>query len=447
MSTPSSEVPLISPSTRHTRSLCAAPAETPARLWRRSGSGGGPVLDDAIMSTSRSSFLAAATERGFVHQCTDLDGLDKRLAEARMTAYVGYDCTADSLHVGSLVSIMLLRLFQRCGHRPIVLMGGGTTRIGDPSFRDAARPLLDDAEIARNMAGIRKVFAKFLTFGEGPGDAVMVNNADWLDELRYIPLLRDVGRHFSVNRMLTQDSVRLRLEREQPLSFLEFNYPILQAYDFVELARRYDCELQIGGSDQWGNIVGGVELARRMDARSLFGLTTPLLTTASGAKMGKTAQGAVWLNAERLSPYDYWQFWRNTEDADVGRFMRLFTELPLDDIARLEQLAGSEINEAKKVLATEATALAHGRAAAEAAADTAREVFESGGAGEALPQIAVSRVALERGVAAFELFARAGLAASNGEARRLIKGGGARVNDAIVTSELQPITLADVDVG
>ena len=285
---------------------------------------------------------------------------------------------------------MLLRLWQRCGHKPIVLMGGGTTRIGDPSFRDTARPLLDDAEIARNMAGIRKVFAKFIVFGDGPTDAVMVNNADWLDELRYIPLLREVGRYFSVNRMLTQDSIRLRLEREQPLSFLEFNYPILQAYDFVELGRRFGCEVQIGGSDQWGNIVGGVELGRRLDGRTLYGLTTPLLTTASGDKMGKTAQGAVWLNTERLSAYEYWQFWRNTEDADVGRFLRLFTELPLEVISRLEALTGGDINDAKKVLATEATALAHGREAAEAAAETARAVFEQGGSGEDLPQTALA---------------------------------------------------------
>src|SRR6266700_3371064 len=293
------------------------------------------MLDDEAMSTPRSPFLAAALERGFIHQCTDIEALDERLRAGRLAAYVGYDCTADSLHVGSLVSIMLLRLFQRCGHKPIVLMGGGTTRIGDPSGRDEARQLLDDAEIARNMAGIRKVFAQFLEFGDGPGDAVMVNNADWLDELRYIPLLRDIGRHFSVNRMLTQDSIRLRLERDQPLSFLEFNYPILQSYDFVELARRFGCELQIGGSDQWCNIVGGVELARRAEARTLFGLTTPLITNSSGAKMGKTAQGAVWLNAEKLSDWDYFQFWRNTDDADVGRFLRLFTELPLDRIKHL----------------------------------------------------------------------------------------------------------------
>jgi tyrosyl-tRNA synthetase len=397
------------------------------------------------MSNHRSAFLAAAAERGFIHQCTDAAALDARLAAGRLTAYVGYDCTADSLHIGNLMSIMLLRLFQQTGNKPIVLMGGGTTRIGDPSGKDESRQLLDDATIAGNMAGIRKVFSNFLTFGDGPGDAVMVNNADWLDELHYIPLLRDIGRHFSVNRMLTQDSVKLRLEREQPLSFLEFNYIVLQAYDFVELGRRMGCELQMGGSDQWGNIVAGVELGRRSDQRTLYGLTTPLVTTASGAKMGKTAQGAVWLNAERLSPYDYWQFWRDTEDADAGRFLRLFTELPLNEIARLERLAGAEINEAKKILATEATALAHGRTAAEAAAETAATVFEAGGAGDALPQIAVPREALERGLPAFELFVRAGLAASNGEARRLIKGGGARLNDAVVTAEMQPVSLADFD--
>ena len=396
-------------------------------------------------ATRRSAFLAAAGERGYIHQCTDLAALDRRLAAGPMVAYVGYDCTADSLHIGNLMSIMLLRLFQRTGNKPIVLMGGGTTRIGDPSGKDEARQLLDDETIARNMAGIRKVFANFLDFGDGPLDAVMVNNADWLDELRYIPFLRDVGRHFSVNRMLTQDSVRLRLERDQPLSFLEFNYLVLQAYDFLELARRRDCEMQMGGSDQWGNIVAGVDLARRSDGRTLFGLTTPLVTTASGAKMGKSAQGAVWLNAERLAPYDYWQFWRNTEDGDVGRFLRLFTELPLSEIGRLERLAGSDVNEAKKVLATEATALAHGRAAADAAAETARDVFEAGGAGGELPVIAVPRAALEHGIPAFELFARAGLVASNGDARRLIKGGGARLNDAVVTSELQPVTLADLD--
>jgi tyrosyl-tRNA synthetase len=401
------------------------------------------MLDDAAMSTPRSTFLSTAIERGFVHQCTDLEALDARLHGGPVTAYIGYDCTADSLHVGSLVGIMLLRLFQKCGHKPIVLMGGGTTRIGDPSGKDEARRLLDEAEIARNMTGIRTVFAKFIKFGDGPGDAIMVNNADWLDELRYIPLLRDIGRHFSVNRMLTQDSVRLRLDRDQPLSFLEFNYPILQAYDFIELARRFGCELQIGGSDQWGNIVGGVELGRRSDRRTLFGLTTPLIATASGAKMGKSVGVAVWLNAEKLSPYEYWQFWRNTEDADVGRFLRLFSELTIDEVRKLDQLEGTEINEAKKVLATEATALCHGREAAEAAATTAHDVFESGGSGSELPQIALPRELLTRGVAAFELFCRAGLAASNGEARRLIRGAGARLNDQVIENEAQLVSLAD----
>jgi tyrosyl-tRNA synthetase len=418
------------------------------------------MLDDEAMSTLRSSFLAAATERGYIHQCTDFEALDARLFDGRVIAYDGFDCTADSLHVGSLVGIMLLRLFQKCGHKPIVLMGGGTTRIGDPSGKDEARRLLDDAEIAHNMTGIRSVFAKFLDFGDGPSDAIMVNNADWLDELRYIPLLRDIGRHFSVNRMLTQDSIRLRLERDQPLSFLEFNYPVLQAYDFVELARRFGCELQIGGSDQWGNIVGGVELGRRLDGRTMFGLTTPLIATASGAKMGKTAQGAVWLNAEKLSPYEYWQFWRNTDDADVGRFLRLFTELELSYIDEVER---GDINEAKKVLATEATALCHGRGAAEAAAETARAVFggaerseegsperlkilrddgiEVGPAGS-LPQVPVSRQLAEKGLPAFELFVLAGLASSNGEARRLIRGGGARINDGIVTDETQIVSAA-----
>jgi tyrosyl-tRNA synthetase len=399
------------------------------------------------MSTPRSTFLSTAIERGFVHQCTDFDSLDERLRGGRVSGYIGYDCTADSLHVGSLVGIMLLRLFHKCGHKPIVLMGGGTTRIGDPSGKDEARQLLDDAQIARNMAGIRTVFAKFIEFGDGPGGAIMVNNADWLDELRYIPLLREVGRHFSVNRMLTQDSVRLRLERDQPLSFLEFNYPILQAYDFVELARRFGCELQIGGSDQWGNIVGGVELGRRIDGRTLFGLTTPLIATASGVKMGKSVGGAVWLNAEKLSAYEYWQFWRNTEDADVGRFLRLFTELPIDEITRLERLEGSELNEAKKILATEATTLAHSQQAALAGAETARAVF--GGEGKFVADaVVVSGMPhdlLARGVPAFELFSRAGLAVSNGEARRLIRGGGGRINDRPVKSETELVCLADLD--
>jgi tyrosyl-tRNA synthetase len=394
------------------------------------------------MSSFRSAFLSTARERGFIHQCTDPEALDARLEAGVVTAYVGYDCTADSLHVGSLVSIMLLRLLQRCGHRPIVLMGGGTTRIGDPSGKDAARPLLADAEIARNMAGIRRIFSNFISFGDGPSGALMVDNVEWLDGLLYIPMLRDVGRHFSVNRMLTQDSVRLRLERDQPLSFLEFNYMILQSYDFVELARRFGCVLQIGGSDQWGNILGGVELARRSDGVSLFGLTTPLITTAAGGKMGKTAGGAVWLNAERLSPYEYWQFWRNAEDADVGRFLRLFTELPLDEIRHLE---AGEINEAKKRLATEATALCHGREAAKAARLTAQAVFEEGGSGAALPQVAVPRDTLEGGIAVYELLRRAGLAASNGEARRLIRGGGARLNDKPVRDEGLIVGAGDLD--
>ena len=393
----------------------------------------------------KSPFLIAAHERGFIHQCTDEAALDALFRAGPVTAYFGCDCTADSLHIGHLVGIMLLLLYQQSGHKPITLIGGGTTRIGDPSFRDEARPLLSDEQIAHNMAGIRQTFAKFLAFGDGPSDAIMVNNADWLDELRYIPLLRDIGRHFSVNRMLTQDSVKLRLDREQPLTFLEFNYPILQAYDFVELNRRFGCVLQLGGSDQWGNIVAGVELGRRVVGKTLFGLTTPLITTASGAKMGKSLGGAVWLNPDRLSPYEYWQYWRNTEDADVGRFFKLFTELPLGEIARLEKLRDSEINEAKKVLATEATALCHGRAAAEEAAKTAATVFGEGGVGESLPQVEVERAALARGVPAFELFVRAGLATSNGEARRLIKGGGARLNDTVVASETQPVSLNDFD--
>jgi tyrosyl-tRNA synthetase len=405
------------------------------------------MLDDATMSTPRSTFLSTAVERGFIHQCTDFEALDQRLRGGRVTGYIGYDCTADSLHVGSLVGIMLLRLFQKCGHKPIVLMGGGTTRIGDPSGKDQARRLLDDAEIARNMVGIRAVFAKFIEFGDRPGDATMINNADWLDELHYIPLLRDVGRHFSVNRMLTQDSVQLRLDRDQPLSFLEFNYPILQAYDFVELARRFGCEVQIGGSDQWGNIVGGVELGRRSDRRTLFGLTTPLIATASGVKMGKSVGGAIWLNAEKLSAYEYWQFWRNTEDADVARFLRLFTELPLEEISRLDRLDGSELNEAKKILATEATALCHGRDAAEAAAETAHSVFEGGGSGGSeLPQIVLPHDLLSRGIPAFELFTRVGLATSNGEARRLIRGGGARINDRVIEDEKCLVSLADVSL-
>ncbi len=382
-------------------------------------------------------FLDEAIARGFVFQCTDADALAAAMRAAPITAYIGFDCTADSLHVGSLVQIMILRLLQKHGHKPLVLLGGGTTRIGDPSGKDESRQLLTDETIASNMAGIRRCFTPFLHFGDGPSDALLANNADWLDALGYIPLLRDVGIHFTINRMLGFDSVKLRLDREQPLTFLEFNYMILQSYDFRELSRRHGVTLQIGGSDQWGNIVAGMELTRRTDAKAVYGLTTPLITTASGGKMGKTAQGAIWLTADRLSVYDYWQFWRNTEDADVGRFLRLFTDLPLADIARLESLGGAEINEAKKILATEATVLAHGPDQAAQAAETARRAFEEGEAAETLPSVTVPADDLQTGIPAFRLFALAGLASSNAEARRLIRGGGAKVNDELVTEEGQ----------
>jgi len=397
------------------------------------------------MTEPRSDFLRVLSERGYIHQCTDMEGLDKLAASGRLTAYVGYDCTADSLHVGHLVSIMMLRWLQKTGGRPITLMGGGTTKIGDPSGKDEARQLLSDETIAANMEAIKRTFTNFISFGDAPNGAIMANNAEWLDELKYIPLLRDVGRHFSVNRMLSMDSVKLRLERDQPLSFLEFNYMVLQAYDFVELARRYDCRLQMGGSDQWGNIVMGVELGRRVGNFELFGLTTPLITTASGAKMGKTAQGAVWLNPDRLSPYDYYQFWRNTEDGDVGRFLKLFTDLPLDEIARLEKLEGAEINEAKKVLAFEATKLCHGEAAAQAAAETARRTFEEGRIGSDLPTVELPRSEIAGRIPLYALLARTGLASSNGEARRLIQQGGARVNDVVVTDV--GATVGDSDLS
>jgi tyrosyl-tRNA synthetase len=392
-------------------------------------------------------FLAEATARGFVHQCTDAEALGTALDAGCVSAYVGYDCTADSLHVGSLVSIMLLRLLQRHGHRPVVLMGGGTTRIGDPSGKDETRKMLTDETIAANMAGMRRAFAPYLRFGEGPGDAVMGNNADWLDGLGWIELLRQVGPHFTINRMLTMDSVRLRLEREQPLTFLEFNYLVLQSYDFFELNRRLGVTLQMGGSDQWGNIVSGVELVRRLGGPQVFGLTTPLITTASGAKMGKSVSGAVWLNGDRVSPYDYWQFWRNTEDADVGRFLRLFTDLPLAEIARLDALGGAEINEAKKLLASEATALLHGREAAEIAAETARRTFEAGGVAETLPTHHVNADALAGGISLVRLLVDSGLCPSLSEARRLIRGGGARVNDAAVSSEASVLTAQDLRDG
>ncbi len=397
------------------------------------------------MAQYKSDFVNQLTARGFMHQCTDLDALDEKCAAGPVTAYIGFDCTAPSLHVGSLVSIMLLRLLQQTGHKPIVLMGGGTTRIGDPTGRDDSRKMLTDADIAANMDGIKQVFRKFLAFGDGPTDAVMVNNADWLDELKYIELLRDVGPHFTINRMLTFDSVRLRLDREQPMTFLEFNYMILQAYDFVELSRKHDCTLQMGGSDQWGNIVNGVELGRRIADKQLYGLTTPLLTTASGAKMGKTADGAVWLNDDALSHYDYWQYWRNTEDADVGRFLRLFTELPPDEIERLEKLEGAGINDAKKVLADEATKLCRGADAAEEARRTAVTTFEQGGLGESLPSVEIAKAEIEGGIGVLTLFTQAGLASSNGDARRLIKGGGAKINDAQVTDERATVGLDAVN--
>lgn len=397
------------------------------------------------MSQYKSDFISKLVERQYLHQCTDIDAIDAKAAGGPITAYIGFDCTAPSLHVGSLVPIMLLRLFQQTGHKPIVLMGGGTTKVGDPSGKDDQRKLLDDAAIAANMAGIKSVFEKFLTFGDGPTDAVMVNNADWLEDLNYVSFLRDYGRHFTINRMLSFDSVKLRLDREQPLTFLEFNYMILQAYDFLELANRHSVSLQMGGSDQWGNIINGVELGRRVAEKQLYGLTTPLLTTASGAKMGKTADGAVWLNEDALSAYDYWQYWRNCEDADVGRFLRLFTEMPIDEIARLEKLEGAEINDAKKILADEATRLCRGDAAAELARSTAETTFEQGGMGEDLPSIDVARADLDAGIGVLAVFTMAGLSASNGEARRLIRGGGAKINDQAVSDEKTTVSSEQIN--
>jgi tyrosyl-tRNA synthetase len=400
------------------------------------------------MFQPQSPFLRDFTQRGYLHQCTAIEELDARaLPGAKggpLIAYIGFDATADSLHVGSLVQIMMLRLLQRSGGKPVVLMGGGTTKVGDPTGRDDMRKILSDDDIARNIAGIKQIFAKFLKFGDGPTDAIMVNNADWLDKLNYLEFLRDYGRHFSVNRMLAFDSVKIRLEREQPLTFLEFNYMILQAYDFLELSRRYKCALQLGGSDQWGNIVNGVELGRRCDDTALFGLTSPLITLASGAKMGKSASGAVWLNEERLSAYDYWQFWRNTEDADVGRFLRLFTELPLDEIARLEKLPGAEINDAKIILANEATRLCRGDAAAADAQETARKVFVEGGLGGDLPEISVRKEELGTQEARiYKLLIDAGLVASKGEGRRLIRGSGVKKNDQTVVDEEASLSAAD----
>jgi tyrosyl-tRNA synthetase len=387
------------------------------------------------MTAFKSDFLNVLQERGFIHQCSDFEGLDALAAKGQATAYVGYDCTAPSLHIGNFLTMMMLYWLQQSGNKPITLMGGGTTMVGDPSGKDETRALRSIAEIESNKASIRGVFAKVLRFGAGASDAIMLDNAEWLTKLNWIEMLRDVGKHFSVNRMLTMDSVKLRLEREQEMSFIEFNYMVCQAYDFVELARRTGCRLQMGGSDQWGNIVMGVDLGRRMGTPQLYALTTPLLTTASGAKMGKTAQGAIWLNAEACSPYDFWQYWRNTEDADVEKFLKLFTTLPMSEITKLAALKGSEINEAKKALADAATTLLHGADAARQAAETARQTFEEGAIAENLPTVEIPRGEFEAGVGVLAAFVKAGLVASNGEARRQIKGGGLRVNDIAVSDE------------
>ncbi|HEX6660923.1 MAG TPA: tyrosine--tRNA ligase [Sphingomicrobium sp.] len=393
------------------------------------------------MTAYGSSLLRLLDERGYIHQVTDAEALDALAAKEPVTAYIGFDATAPSLHVGNLVSIMLLRRLQQSGNRPIVLMGGGTTKVGDPSGKDESRKLLSEESIAANIASIRRNFESFLTFGDGPTDALMVNNDEWLSELEYIPFLRDVGRHFTINRMLTFESVKLRLDREQPMTFLEFNYMILQAYDFLELSRRTGCRAQFGGSDQWGNIVNGIELGRRIDGTELYGVTTPLITTADGAKMGKTAQGAVWLSGEMLSPYDYWQFWRNAADSDVGKFLRLFTDLPLDEIKRLENLAGAEINDAKVVLATEATAMLHGRAAADLAKDTARATFAEGGAGSDLPTFKAGE-----SISVLAALTGLGFCASNGEAKRKIAEGAVRVDDQVITDPSATISVGNSPV-
>ncbi len=393
------------------------------------------------MTSYRSSLLTLLDARGYIHQLTDAEALDALADKQIVPGYIGFDATAPSLHVGNLVSIMLLRRLQQTGHKPIVVMGGGTTKVGDPSGKDEVRKLLTPEQIDINIASIRKVFERFLTFGEGPSDAILVNNADWLDQLPYIDFLRDVGRHFTINRMLTFDSVRLRLDREQPMTFLEFNYMILQAYDFLELSRRVGCRMQMGGSDQWGNIVNGIELGRRIDGAELYGVTTPLITTADGAKMGKTAAGAVWLSDELLSPYDYWQFWRNAADTDLGKFLRLFTDLPLDVIGKLESLPGAEINDAKIVLATEATAMLHGRDAALAAKETAKTTFESGGAGENLPTLATGGT-----VPLLSALTGLGFCASNGEAKRKIAEGAVRIDDQPVNDPALTIDVGEAPV-
>ncbi|TCR82144.1 tyrosine--tRNA ligase [Rhizobium sp. BK376] len=387
------------------------------------------------MAEFKSDFLRTLQERGFIHQISDEAGLDDLFAKETVTAYIGFDPTAPSLHAGSLIQIMMLHWMQATGHRAVSLMGGGTGMVGDPSFKEESRQLMTVDTIESNIASIKRVFSNYLTYGEGPKDALMINNAEWLRSLNYLEFLRDVGRHFSVNRMLSFDSVKTRLDREQSLSFLEFNYMILQAYDFVELAKRYDCRLQMGGSDQWGNIVNGIDLGHRMGTKQLFALTSPLLTTSSGAKMGKSASGAVWLNADMLSAYDFWQYWRNTEDADVSRFLKLYTTLPMDEVARLSALGGSEINEVKKILATEVTAILHGREAAEQAAETARKTFEEGGLSDNLPSVDVPASELNSGIGLLSLIVRAGLAGSNGEARRHVQGGAVRINDQAVSDE------------
>jgi tyrosyl-tRNA synthetase len=402
------------------------------------------VQQVAEMSAFKSDFLRTLSERGFIHQISDEAGLDELFARETVTAYIGFDATAKSLHAGSLIQIMMLHWMQQTGHQPIALMGGGTSMIGDPSERDEARKLLTPADIESNLEGIRRNFAPYLNFGDGPADALMINNADWLLKLNYVEFLRDVGRHFSVNRMLSFDSVKLRLDREQSLSFLEFNYMILQAYDFVELNRRHGCRLQMGGSDQWGNIVNGIDLGHRLGAPQLYALTTPLLATSSGAKMGKTAAGALWLDPEMTSPWDFWQYWRNTEDADVVRFLKLYTTMPMDEIGRLAALGGSEINDAKKVLATEVTAMLHGREAAETAAETARKTFEEGALAENLPTVDVSKAELSAGLGLLNLMVQAGLAGSNGEARRHVQGGAVRVNDAQIGDPKATVSDGDL---
>jgi tyrosyl-tRNA synthetase len=395
-------------------------------------------------ATFKSDFLRTFVERGAYYDCSAPEDLDALFLKERVTAYIGFDCTATSMHIGNLVQLMTLRRLQQAGHRPILLMGGGTTKLGDPSGKDEVRKLLTPEQIDANKNSMVAGISHLLKFGEGESDAVMIDNAEWLDKLEYIPFLRDIGRHFSVNRMLTMESVKIRLDREQPLSFLEFNYMVCQAYDFVELYKRYGCRLQSCGSDQWGNVLSGIDLGRRVASAQLFGLSTPLITTSSGAKMGKSVSGAVWLNADMRSPYDYWQFWRNTEDGDVGRFLRLFTDMPLDEIARLEKLEGNERNEAKKILATEATAIVHGRDAANEAAETARRTFEEGAFAEGLPTFEIPRDKLAEGMLVANLAHMAGLSSSSGEARRLIQGGGLRVNDVAVTDVKASVSLSDL---